>query len=122
MDSIFTYAMNTSTTFSLNKVTIYGVFNNSLLFTIPADSSYCYTRVPSAMYCGTALNVPVNIVVTTPFTFLLNIDPMFLPCAITGYCVVSAAFGNVMYAVGSSTCSDLVVYNKTSRTGRIRRS
>ncbi|CUI15386.1 GPI-anchored surface protein, putative [Bodo saltans] len=106
----FTYALETSRTLSFKKVTIYGIHEDNL-FTIPADANFCFTRVPSGKYCGSALDVPANVVISAPYNFALNIEAPILPCTVSGFYVLNAAFGNVVYEVGTSNCTQYLIFN-----------
>jgi hypothetical protein len=109
----FTYAMETSRTLSSKKVTLYGIYHDQL-FSIPSSANNCFARVPSGTYCGTALDVQANLVISAPFNFALNIEAVILPCSITGFYVLNAAFGNVIYEVGSSNCTEYLIFNNVT--------
>lgn len=84
-------------------------FNNN--FTVPSNANYCFARVPVGKYCGSALSVPANLVTADPFNFQLNIEDPISPCTIGGYYLLSAAYGDIIYEVGSVNCSQYLVFN-----------
>ncbi|CUI15385.1 GPI-anchored surface protein, putative [Bodo saltans] len=106
----FTYALETSRTLSFKKVTLYGYYMGNEMV-IPADSNYCFARVPSGKYCGSALDVPANLVISAPYNFALNIEAPIDPCTVMGYYVLNVAYGNVVYEVGAANCTQYLIFN-----------
>jgi hypothetical protein len=110
----FTDALNTSSKLSPNTLlTLYGTFNGQE-FSMPANEGDCFARIPSGTYCGTALDVPASVVVSAPFDFALNVEAVIFPCTISGFYVLSATFGSVVYAVGSSNCTEYLIFNNVT--------
>lgn len=91
-----------------------GVYSGSY-FSISTSARWCFARVPSAKYCGQALDVPANCVVgPTSNTFQLNIEPVVLPCTISGIYILNEKYDNIQFAVGSSNCTQYLIFNNVS--------
>lgn len=106
----FPYAIVFGSVLTGEKMTLYGNYQGRV-FTIPSDKNFCFGRVPSGKYCGSALDVPANIITSLPYNFQLNILAPIDPCTVSGFYVLNEAFGNLVYEVGSSNCTQYLVFN-----------
>lgn len=91
------------------KFDLVGFNQHDHLFQIKTYTDFCFARVPSGEYCGSALDVPATLWVYSPNIFFLNVNASTNPCLLSGQYLLNSVSGEVAFELGSSTCNEFFV-------------